>query len=243
MDIITINALSKSYKSKKALDNVSLAIKEGELFGLLGVNGAGKTTLIKILCGLSKKNSGDISINGFNLDEEMDKIKEIIDVSPQETSVANNLTVKENLEYALSNDCLGDDKDKTINKYLELTEISHLKNKKANTLSGGEAQRVSLARAFCYPSNTILCDEPFSSLDLGLKKRIMGVYNDLIKASPRTSIMVTHTIDEALFLADVIIYLDNNTFKRFENPTPRALRNFGYEADNTLRKTLNDLFS
>ena len=71
----------------------------------------------------------------------------------------------------------------------------------------------------------------------------MGVYNDLIKASPRTSIMVTHTIDEALFLADVIIYLDNNTFKRFENPTPRALRNFGYEADNTLRKTLNDLFS
>ena len=66
MDIITINGLSKSYKSKKALENVSFAIKDGELFGLLGVNGAGKTTLIKILSGLSKKNSGDVIINGFN---------------------------------------------------------------------------------------------------------------------------------------------------------------------------------
>ena len=99
MNIITIDNVCKNYKSKKALDNVSLSIKQAELFGLLGVNGAGKTTLIKILCGLTKKTSGTITINNCDLDKEIDKIKEIIDISPQETSVANNLTVKENLEF------------------------------------------------------------------------------------------------------------------------------------------------
>ena len=102
MNIITIDNVCKNYKSKKALDNVSLSIKQGELFGLLGVNGAGKTTLIKIICGLTRKTSGTITVNNFNLDKEIDKIKEIIDISPQETSVANNLTVKENLEFIAS---------------------------------------------------------------------------------------------------------------------------------------------
>ena len=99
MSIITINNVCKNYKTKKALDNVSLTIEKGELFGLLGVNGAGKSTLIKILCGLTKKTSGSVLINNFDLDKDLDKIKEIIDISPQETAVANNLTVKENLEF------------------------------------------------------------------------------------------------------------------------------------------------
>ncbi|MBO4963070.1 MAG: ATP-binding cassette domain-containing protein, partial [Clostridia bacterium] len=99
MSIIIINNVCKNYKTKKALDNVSLTIEKGELFGLLGVNGAGKSTLIKILCGLTKKTSGSVLINNFDLDKDLDKIKEIINISPQETAVANNLTVKENLEF------------------------------------------------------------------------------------------------------------------------------------------------
>ena len=99
MTIISIKELSKNYKTKVALNNVSLDISKGELFGLLGVNGAGKTTLIKILCGLTKKTSGTVFINNLNLDENIEKIKEIVDVSPQETSIANNLTVKENLDF------------------------------------------------------------------------------------------------------------------------------------------------
>ena len=90
---------AEQVKNKIALDNISLTIKKEELFGLLGVNGAGKTTLIKILCGLTRKTSGTITINSYNLDKDIDKIKELIDISPQETSVANNLTVKENLEF------------------------------------------------------------------------------------------------------------------------------------------------
>ena len=99
MDVITIEGAVKNYKTKQALKGVSFTVKEGETFGLLGVNGAGKTTLIKILCGLTKKTAGKITINGFDLDKDIDKIKEIIDISPQETSVASNLTVKENLEF------------------------------------------------------------------------------------------------------------------------------------------------
>ena len=94
MNIITIDNVYKDYKSKRALNGVCLNVKQGELFGLLGVNGAGKTTLIKILCGLTKKTSGIITVDGFDLDKDMDKIKEIVDISPQETSVANNLTVQ-----------------------------------------------------------------------------------------------------------------------------------------------------
>jgi len=100
MNIITIENICKNYKEKKALDNVCLQIKQGELLGLLGVNGAGKTTLIQILCGLTKKSSGTVTIDTYDLDKDIDKIKKIVDISPQETSIANNLTVKENLEFS-----------------------------------------------------------------------------------------------------------------------------------------------
>ena len=97
MTAITIENLSKNYKKLKALDNLSLEIKKGETFGLLGVNGAGKSTIIKILCGLTQKSDGKVSVYGYNLEQDLDKIKEIINLSPQETAVANNLTVRENL--------------------------------------------------------------------------------------------------------------------------------------------------
>ena len=98
MEMIKVKNIVKKYKDVNALNDVSLTINEGELYGLLGVNGAGKTTLIKILSGLSKCDSGEAYINRLSLNE-IDKIKEIIDVSPQETSVAMNLTVKENLLF------------------------------------------------------------------------------------------------------------------------------------------------
>ena len=94
---IEIKNLCKTFGTKKAVDNLSLEIKEGELFSLLGVNGAGKTTTIKMLCGLCSATSGDATLNGFSISKESLKVKEIINVSPQETAIAQNLTVKENL--------------------------------------------------------------------------------------------------------------------------------------------------
>ena len=106
MKIINIEHLSKTYKSGKiALNDISLQVEENTLFGLLGVNGAGKTTLIKILSGLLKKDTGKVTMASFSLDDDIDEIQKIINISPQETSIAPNLTVKENiklLKYLIS---------------------------------------------------------------------------------------------------------------------------------------------
>ena len=142
MSIITINNVCKSYKSKKALDNVCLEIEQGELFGLLGVNGAGKTTLIKILCGLTRKTSGSVMINGYNLDKDIDKIKEIIDISPQETAIANNLTVKENLEFFAH--IYNKKATEITNEIVEDLNLGVVLNQRAKTLSGGYKRRLSI---------------------------------------------------------------------------------------------------
>lgn len=99
MDIIKITNLTKRYGKKIAINNLSLNVKEGCLFGLVGVNGAGKTTLIKSLCGMCEFQSGDIIINNLDLKNNMNEIREIINISPQESSVCKNLTVKENLMF------------------------------------------------------------------------------------------------------------------------------------------------
>ena len=222
--------VSKKWGNRSIFDNLSLEFDKDKTTAIIGKSGIGKTTLFKMIARLTDF-EGEIS--GFG------RISYVF----QEPRLLPFLTVKENLLYALSGSNLGEDLQNTIEKYARLTEITQFLDKRADKLSGGEMQRVSLARAFCYPSDTILCDEPFSSLDLGLKKRIMGVYNDLISASPRTTIIITHTIDEALFLADTIVYIDQNGYKRFENPTKKEERVFGYEKDNALRATLIDLLS
>ena len=144
MEIIQVNKISKNYKTVKALDEVSLSINEGELFGLLGVNGAGKTTLIRILSGLAKESGGDAIVGGYSL-KQIDEIKKIIDVSPQETSVAMNLTVKENLEFFAS---LYDIDDKEyFDSIVSSFSLKDVLNKRAKTLSGGWQRRLSIAVA------------------------------------------------------------------------------------------------
>ena len=110
-----------------------------------GKNGAGKTTLIKILCGLTQKTSGKVIVDGYDLDNQLDKIKEIVDVSPQETSVANNLTVKENLEF-FANIYKQTDTN-TLNKIVDTFNLNEVLNQKAKTLSGGYKRRLSIAIA------------------------------------------------------------------------------------------------
>ena len=179
MSIITIDNVWKNYKSKKALDNVSLRINSGELFGLLGVNGAGKTTLIKILCGLTKKTSGKLVINNFDLDTEMDKIKEIIDISPQETSVANNLTVKENLEFFAN---IYDIKDENhIEEIVNIFKLNDVLNQRAKTLSGGYKRRLSIAIALISKPKILFLDEPTLGLDVFARRELWNIIKKLQK--------------------------------------------------------------
>ena len=205
MDIITIENVCKNYKTKKALDNVCLTIKEGELFGLLGVNGAGKTTLIKILCGLTRKTSGTIIINNFNLDKEIDKIKEIIDISPQETSVANNLTVKENLEFFAN--IYNNNNTNTINEIVDIFNLNEVINQRAKTLSGGYKRRLSIAIALISKPKILFLDEPTLGLDVFARRELWNIIRKLQKDI--TIILTSHYLEEIENLCDRVAILSN----------------------------------
>ena len=205
MNIITIDNVCKNYKAKKALDNVSLSIKQGELFGLLGVNGAGKTTLIKILCGLTRKTSGTITINNFSLDEEIDKIKEIIDISPQETSVANNLTVKENLEFFAN--IYNNNDDGAINEIVDIFNLNEVLNQRAKTLSGGYKRRLSIAIALISKPKILFLDEPTLGLDVFARRELWNIIKKLQKNI--TIILTSHYLEEIENLCDRVAILSN----------------------------------
>ena len=205
MNIITIENVCKNYNTKKALDNVSLTIKEGELFGLLGVNGAGKTTLIKILCGLTNKTSGTIMIDNFNLDKEIDKIKEIIDISPQETSVANNLTVKENLEFFAN--IYNNNNTNTINEIIDIFNLNEVINQRTKTLSGGYKRRLSIAIALISKPKILFLDEPTLGLDVFARRELWNIIRKLQKDI--TIILTSHYLEEIENLCDRVAILSN----------------------------------
>ncbi|MBQ9714193.1 MAG: ABC transporter ATP-binding protein [Clostridia bacterium] len=202
MNIITIDNVCKNYKSKMALRNVSLEIKKGELFGLLGVNGAGKTTLIKILCGLTKKDSGSVVINDFDLDKEVHKIKQIVDISPQETSVANNLTVKENLTFFAN--IYNYDVD-VINEAVEIFDLQEVLNQKAKTLSGGYKRRLSIAIALVSKPKILFLDEPTLGLDVFARRELWNIIKKLREKI--TIILTSHYLEEIEALCDRVAIL------------------------------------
>ena len=203
MQIITIDGVSKNYKSKKALDGVSLSVEQGELFGLLGVNGAGKTTLIKILCGLTKKSGGKITVNGLDLDRDIDKIKEIIDISPQETAVANNLTVKENLEFFAN--IYNNNDANAISEIVDTFSLNEVLNQRAKTLSGGYKRRLSIAIALISNPQILFLDEPTLGLDVFARRELWSIIKKLQKKI--TIILTSHYLEEIESLCDRVAIL------------------------------------
>ena len=148
MQAIKTMELVKQYKNLTAVDKLRLEIKQGELFSLLGVNGAGKTTTIKMLSCLTKPTSGDANVGGYSITKELEQVKRLIGVSPQETAIATNLSVKENLELICG--IHGFSKEKTKAKIRELSEqftLDTVLQRKAGKLSGGFQRRVSIAMA------------------------------------------------------------------------------------------------
>ena len=202
MIAVKIENVKKSYKDTKALKGVSAEIKSGELYGLLGLNGAGKTTLISVIAGLIKADEGDITVDGKSVKTDSDEVKRIIAVSPQETAVAPNLTVKENLEFFA--ELYGKPKDRAIIAMQEfgLTEVA---NKRAKTLSGGYAGVLSGAAAVITEPKLLILDEPTLGLDVIARRELWK----LIKArkGKTTIILTTHYLEEVETLCDRICAL------------------------------------
>lgn len=203
MNSILTKDLTKKYKNFTAVDNLNLEIKKGELFGLLGVNGAGKTATIKILTGLTQPSSGKGFINDHDIIKDRNIIKSIIGVCPQETAIANNLTVKENLElmcgiHEFSKE-KNQDKTNSLLKDFRLTEIM---DKKSQYLSGGYQRRLSIAMALIGEPQVLFLDEPSLGLDVISRSELWEIIKSLKKKL--TIILTTHDMEEAEYLADRI---------------------------------------
>lgn len=203
MDAIKTVNLTKKYKNLVAVDNLNLQIMQGELFSLLGVNGAGKTTTIKMLSCLTMPTSGDAIVGGSSIATDTINVKKIIGVSPQETAVAPNLTVKENLELMCG--IHGLSKEKSREKIAVLSKQFNLQDilsKKAGKLSGGWQRRVSIALALISEPSILFLDEPTLGLDVIARSELWDVIRSL--KGKITIILTTHYMEEAEALSDRI---------------------------------------
>lgn len=203
MYAIQTERLTKKYKDLTAVDRLDLCISQGELFALLGVNGAGKTTTIKMLTCLTKPDSGNAFINGNSIITNIGAVKSIIGVSPQETAVAPNLSVKENL--LLMCGVHGFEKEKNQARIKELSErfdLTSILNKKAGKLSGGWQRRLSIAMALISEPQVLFLDEPTLGLDVLARSDLWDTVRAL--KGKITVVLTTHYMEEAEALADRI---------------------------------------
>lgn len=203
MQAIKTTALVKRYKNLTAVDGLDLEIQHGELFSLLGVNGAGKTTAIKMLSCLTMPTAGEAEVGGYSVTKEPDQVKRLIGVSPQETAVAPNLSVKENLELICG--IHGFSGEKTIGKINELSrqfDLDSVLQRKAGKLSGGWQRRVSIAMALISEPQILYLDEPTLGLDVIARHDLWDVIRSL--KGNITIILTTHYMEEAEELSDRI---------------------------------------
>ena len=196
MQAIQTTALVKRYKHLTAVDNLNLEIQEGETFALLGVNGAGKTTTIKMLTCLTQPTSGDALVGGCSITRQPAQVKQLIGVSPQETAIAPNLSVKENLELICG--IHGFSKEKTEAKIEELCRqfaLDAVLMRKAGKLSGGWQRRVSIAMALISEPKILFLDEPTLGLDVLARHDLWDVIRTL--KGKVTIVLTTHYMEEA----------------------------------------------
>lgn len=203
MKAIEIKNLTKKYKDVTAVDNLSLIINEKELFSLLGVNGAGKTTTIKMLTCLSTPTAGDAYIFGKSIIKDKEIVKSFLNICPQETAIAPNLSVYENLDFISG--VYGIPKEKRKNKINEIMNkfnLNKFKNKKASKLSGGWQRKLSIAMAIITEPKILFLDEPTLGLDVLARRELWSIIENL--KTNTTIILTTHYMEEAECLSDRI---------------------------------------
>jgi len=209
--IIEIQSLSKRYKDADffSVNDLSLSVNRGEIFGLLGPNGAGKTTLISILCGLIKPTSGSFTINGLTYKSEAKAIKRIIGVVPQEYALYPTLTAYENLLYFGSMYGLkGKNLKQKINDSLDYLGLIKFADKKIDTFSGGMKRRVNLIAGLLHEPEVLFLDEPTVGVDVHSKNVIID-YLKQINAKGTTMIYTSHHLAEAQDLCSEIAIIDD----------------------------------
>jgi ABC-2 type transport system ATP-binding protein len=238
--IIKVKDLVKNYGSFQAVKGISFEVKEGEIFGLLGPNGAGKSTTLEIIETLREKTSGEVWVNGFNLDKQPDEIKKIIGVQLQTSGYYPNLKLTEliNLFGGLYN--------RTVDpmNLLDLVNLKDKANAKVKELSGGQKQRFSIATTMINDPKIVFLDEPTTGLDPQARRNLWDLVRN-IRAKGATVIITTHYMDEAEVLCDRVAIIDAGKIIALESPDGLidTLVSSGFERPREVKKAnLEDVF-
>ena len=216
---IELRNINKSFGSFKASDNVNFGLEKGKLIGLLGPSGSGKTTILRMLAGLEKQDSGDILINGRNVNGVPASERGIGFVF-QNYALFPFMTVNANIAYGLK----VQKKDKKfisdrVNELLELVGLPDVGKRYPDQLSGGQRQRIALARALAPQPELLLLDEPFAAIDAKVRKELRTWLRETIDKIGITSIFVTHDQDEAIEVADEIVVTNNGRVEQVGSPS------------------------
>ena len=206
---IKTEGLTKKYKEKTAVNNLSIEIPAGKLVALLGVNGAGKTTTIRMLSCLSKPTGGRAMIFGHGVEKEPDEVKKLVGISTQDTAVAENLTVRENLEFMAG---IYLDKEKissVVDRTIEAFGLGEYANTRSKHLSGGWKRKLSIAMAIIGEPKVLFLDEPTLGLDVLARRELWKEIESLKK--DMSIVLTTHYMEEAEALADRIYIMINGS--------------------------------
>lgn len=211
---VEIKGLVKDFGTKRAVNQISLSIPDGELFALLGVNGAGKTTTIRMLSGLSKPSNGDACVMGNSILTNLARVKECSNLSPQETAVAPNLTVRENLEFvARIYGASKEEASKGAEEMITRFAMDEVAGKKAKLLSGGWQRRVSIAMALITKPKVLYLDEPTLGLDVLARRELWRIIESL--KGTITIVLTTHYMEEVEALSDHVAVMVNGDIKAY----------------------------
>lgn len=224
--LLQLKNISKSYDNKSVLDNINLQLDSGDILGYIGPNGAGKTTTMKIICGLTKMNSGEIIIDN-NQSGNPYKIGVIFDFN----GLYLNMTAKENLLYYLKlYDIEKKLHDEEIEKALKLVNLNEVKDKKVKTFSKGMLRRLVIARTLIQSPNILILDEPFDGLDVESHYIIIRFFENWVKNGDRCILLTSHNMKEVAFICNKLaiindgVILENATIKSILNDNFKCLR-------------------
>lgn len=222
MNAIEIKNLKKYFKDVKAVDDISLTVKEGELYAFLGLNGAGKSTTISIICGQLTKTDGKVFVNGYDIDTDIDKIKSDIGIVFQSSALDKQLTVRENLRFRASlYGITGAKFDKKIEEFDSMFELADFLDRPYGKLSGGQKRRVDFARALIHNPKILILDEPTTGLDPQSRIMVWRCVDKLRKERKMTVFLTTHYMEEAAE-SDYVVILDSG--KKVASGTPNELK-------------------
>jgi len=215
--LLEIKNLSLSYGNQAVLTDLNLEAEQGQLTAVLGASGAGKSTLLRLIAGFEAPTSGEIYIDSKLVSSSSEVLapeKRGVGIVPQDSALFSHLTVSQNIGFGLPKGS-----DVRVKELLELVGLSEFANRKPASLSGGQAQRVSLARALAPRPKLILLDEPFSALDAELRARLREDVKAVLKAENASAILVTHDQEEALSLADKVAVMREGRVIQAGSPT------------------------